>query len=379
MLLLQSIFCLKGNDNRSRYIALAALAYTLFVLFSAIFTGNFLVGFLLLLLCTSLLALTTKRRLHDAKQSERLLLIPTVLFFITGLATLFIADNGYYLLILPIISSAFFLSYVSKLTDRQVSYIYGYYGPVDLSSLKESSAPLQNRRIEPTLASQGITNQQFDTITTEVVNESVAQIKPQTDTISTTVTSQNDLGENIRVALFTNKKLQLGIALIAALLLITIIGITIANAIDNKSSEQALESEAQNQAKNGENSHKLIRNEPLPMPDNFTLYLSQHQGVIIHWQADDVENGQLWSQLSTQGDKSCNVINFNKGEDIRTVRVDVENINHYYAAFSPLDSKALIRALAFKGDFSLCGYKFSLKGSQAALSRNNHYGQYIDY
>ena len=113
------------------------------------------------------------------------------------------------------------------------------------------------------------------------------------------------------------------------------------------------------------------------------MYLSQHRGISINWQADEVSDTVLWSQLTAQGDESCKVISFNKGEPIRTLSVQVVNSNgtniNYFADFSPLDSKALIQALAFRGNFTLCGYDFSLKGSQEALGKNEQYAQWVDY
>ena len=136
--------------------------------------------------------------------------------------------------------------------------------------------------------------------------------------------------------------------------------------------------EQKNNTKGYIGNNLIERSDLLTMPDNFTLYLSQHQGLIINWQADEVANGEFWSQQSIQGDKSCTAITFNKGDDVRTLLVAVEDTNEYFAHFSPLDTKTLIKALAFRGNFTLCGYKFSLKGSQAVLGKNNSYGQYLD-
>ena len=124
---------------------------------------------------------------------------------------------------------------------------------------------------------------------------------------------------------------------------------------------------------------KTIRLEKLDMPDKFSLYQSEFNGIIIYWQADTMADTKLWSQQTAQGDKSCKEISFNKGKSIRTQTVLVENKENYYANFSPLDSEELIQALAFRGNFSLCGYKFSLKGSQAALSKNAHYSDLLSY
>ncbi|MEY8213749.1 MAG: hypothetical protein RPR97_04600, partial [Colwellia sp.] len=123
----------------------------------------------------------------------------------------------------------------------------------------------------------------------------------------------------------------------------------------------------------------ITREHPLAMPDNFTLFLSEYQGVIINWQVDKANTAEIWSQQSAKGDKSCQSITFNKGKSIRTLHVQIERNSDYFANFSPLDSKAIIQALAFKNSFSLCGYNFSLKGTQAILGKHKHYAGWIDY
>ncbi len=206
------------------------------------------------------------------------------------------------------------------------------------------------------------------------------------DNNNATEHQQADIGELIRLKFLSNKKLQLSLL---ALIVITFIAVLTSSLLSwsNTSSpdeEQAQISEESKLANNsltsaGDSSGSTkIRSYQLTMPDNFDLYLSEHQGVIVHWQADEVTNGTLWSQISTQGDKSCKSISFNKGKDIRTLTVQVENSSDYYALFSPLDSKELIQALAFRGNFSLCDYKFSLKGSQAALGKSNHYANFLN-
>ena len=143
---------------------------------------------------------------------------------------------------------------------------------------------------------------------------------------------------------------------------------------DVKEAETQQTTKIQNQASNIFSNKGQL----LAMPDNFNLYLSTFQGIIIHWQADQVESGELWSQATATGDESCQAIKFNKGSSLRPLNVLVENGSDYYASFSPMDSKELVRALAFRGKFSLCGYSFSLKGSQAALGKNNNYAHYLD-
>ena len=63
--------------------------------------------------------------------------------------------------------------------------------------------------------------------------------------------------------------------------------------------------------------------------------LSDHSGISINWQADEVETSLLWSQQTAQGDTSCKEISFNKGTPIRTLSVQVEKsdgINTSYFA-----------------------------------------------
>jgi hypothetical protein len=184
----------------------------------------------------------------------------------------------------------------------------------------------------------------------------------------------------IRLTLLSNKKAQL---ILAAIVGLTLIGVASSWVVKylNSDNETGLENTVNQQASTA--SKNISRSNPLSMPDNYTLYLSEHQGISINWQADEVATAVLWSQLTTQGDESCKEISFNKGEPIRTLSVHVESADglntNYFANFSPLDSKTLIQALAFRGNFSLCGYNFSLKGSQAALGGNPQYSQWVDY
>jgi hypothetical protein len=118
---------------------------------------------------------------------------------------------------------------------------------------------------------------------------------------------------------------------------------------------------------------------PITLPDNFSLMLTEHQGLIINWVAESSSSEEIWSLSSGQGDQSCKEIIFNNGEKIRTLSVYPENGTEFFAQFSPLDTANLLQAIAFRGDFSLCGYKFSLKGSQAVLGKNSPYADMIEY
>ena len=227
----------------------------------------------------------------------------------------------------------------------------------------------------PTLAADGASEQLY-------MNETIAEqdITPDNQFDYKNDSNQVDIGELIRLKFLSNRKLQLGIIASVSLIFIAVLVNSAINAINpqQKKVNDAELNEPQVLSKTVPTNILINKSHLLAMPDNFNLYLSEYQGVIIHWQADQVANGELWSQLSTNGDKSCQSIKFNKGSSIRPLTVLVENGSEYFASFSPLDSGELIQALAFRGKFSLCGYSFSLKGSQAVLGKHNQYAAFLD-
>ena len=375
---LQAVFCLKGFDDRSRFFAISMITILAFIFCSAVFSSYLVVNFALLLILTAVFTCSVKRRLHDAKLNKNWQLVLGGLFLLIGVLSLLIENSSSnYLLILPILGTALLLTYPSKNTKEKNNYIFGYYGPVDLSNYKQETVVMKahNQRIEPTLAADGASEQLY-------MNKAITEqsITPNDQTDYETARKKTDIGELIRLTLLSHRKLQLGIIICVSLVCL---GVLIDSPI-NASNPQ------QNNTSNAELNEPPVlsksvpiniltnKNHLLTMPNNFNLYLSEYQGVIIHWQADQVANGELWSQLSTSGDKSCQSIKFNKGSSIRPLTVLVENGSEYFASFSPLDSGELIQALAFRGKFSLCGYSFSLKGSQAVLGKHNQYAPFLD-
>ena len=375
---LQAVFCLKGFDDRSRFFAISMITILAFIFCSAVFSSYLVVNFALLLILTAVFTCSVKRRLHDAKLNKNWQLVLGGLFLLIGVLSLLIENSSSnYLLILPILGTDLLLTYPSKNTKEKNNYIFGYYGPVDLSNYKQETVVMKahNQRIEPTLAADGASEQLY-------MNKAITEqsITPNDQTDYETARKKTDIGELIRLTLLSHRKLQLGIIICVSLVCL---GVLIDSPI-NASNPQ------QNNTSNAELNEPPVlsksvpiniltnKNHLLTMPNNFNLYLSEYQGVIIHWQADQVANGELWSQLSTSGDKSCQSIKFNKGSSIRPLTVLVENGSEYFASFSPLDSGELIQALAFRGKFSSCGYSFSLKGSQAVLGKHNQYAPFLD-
>ncbi len=377
MQFLKSLFCLQGFDNRARFFAICSAVFITFIMLASAFAGNILISILLLVLSSVVLAFTSLRRLHDAKLNKNWFLAPSLTFALITLLIIFSEQSSsYYLLIIPALCSAVLLTYPSA---SKLNFILGYCGPVDMKEYQQETHQGKHSkfRIEPTLVSDNSAN--FDN-NIQSAFEAYNADRVSNSQCNESYSKQADIGELIRLKLLSNKKAQLSIAAIIALILI---GVSVSWLITyfNISDKPLAENKTDQQSINDK--PELSRSHPLAMPDNYTLYLSEHQGISINWQADEVTDTILWSQLTALGDESCKEISFNKGESIRTLSVQVEssggtNIN-YFANFSPLDSKALIQALAFRGNFTLCGYDFSLKGSQAALGKNKQYTQWVDY
>lgn len=379
MQFLKSLFCLQGLDSRARFFAICSATYVIFIMLISAFADNAFISLAILALFTPILALTSLRRLQDAKLNKKLFAIPTILFALTTFIIIFSEQNSsYYLLLISVLCLAVLLTYPSIRTNNSArqNYILGYCGPVDMSEYQQASnkGKQATLRIEPSLVGDNIVN----------LNNEEQSILHNHQTTSDSENKQGiDLGEMVRLKLMNNRKAQV---IIIGVLTLVLVGIAISWSMGTSKSESSQTTQPSKEIAE-KKQDSLKRTHPLAMPDNFTLFLSQYQGVIINWQADEVDSPLLWSQSNAQGDKSCQQISFNKGNPIRSLTVTVEKsitdssgiYNNYFASFSPLDSKALIQALAFRGNFTLCGYNFSLKGSQAALGQNKNYASWVEY
>ena len=365
MQFLLSLFCWQGFDNRIRFgvIQLASLLFILISIQSSLVFALFVIT-----LSAVVTTFSAKRRLCDVETlTQPWLLWLAPLSSITYVVIALLQHGALYtLLILPIAYSAYLISYQSK---RQRHYIFGYNGPVDLSSYASGPQPRANQsnRIEP------VFNQQQSTAPANDIDYNEAYASASSSGMNTSIDSNQaqavDYGEIARLWLMKNKL----VVIIAA---VVILLSTIAAVIFSQSNQQAAIQEPEVQIIEQED---VMRLHPVDMPDNFTLLLSQYNGVIVNWQADEVTDKELWHIEKTEGDTSCQEISFNNGDKIRTTSVVVEGGQNYFANFSPLDTGTLLKNVAFRGKFTLCGYTFSLKGSQAALGKHPIYAEIVEY
>jgi hypothetical protein len=365
VLLLKSLFCLTGSDNRRRFIAIHISCYLLFTLTSAIFSFSNLLSFIALSIFAGIFTLSTKRRLNDANLKISWLLPPTASFLLAGLIII-ISDNtiSYWLLLLPLAISTFLMTYKSQ----KINHILGYAGHVDLTGYIKKGSSQPQKRIEPTFnqheVKDSLASSYQKTPDTLAQHDNKAKDSP--------VSPANDIGEAIRLKLVNNKQKVLALTVLILIIIMAIIlPSSITSVDDDVIAANTNETSAIEQS-------KLSLRHEVTLPDNFSLLASSFDGITIKWQGDKSISGFLWQQMTAQGDKSCQVISYDSGEVIRTLDVNQENNGDYLARFSPLDTKVIIKNIAIRSSFTLCGYTFSLNGSQAILGKHPYYSTFLD-
>ena len=361
MPVVQSLICWLGADNRQRFALIITACHLVFIFSTLLFPASAIIQSVILLVSLVTVICTTKRRLNDSKLTQQWLLVPGGTFLLVGLSIIAIDGAAvYWLAIFPLTTAAILLTYPS---EKQRSYIFGYCGPVDLAQQQNN----RRQRIEPQLTAQvsSIDSAIFETA--QPTNGYTAnQDYPQRNQVT-------DIGEQIRKQLLNNKNAKLSlmtlVLTVAIAMLITYLLTDSKNSTNEAASTEKTLNSTEQTTKAGEN--------PLAMPDDFTLYSSAYGGLIINWQADTSIQQTLWDIRQANGDSSCQQITFNNQDTFRTTLVTVENNNRYFAEFSPLDTEKLVKSLAARGSFTLCAYSFSLKGSQAALGKHAFYGELL--
>lgn len=364
MLLLKSLFCLSGSDNRHRFIVIQLSCYLLFSLTSALFSFSGFLSFFSLCLFTAISTLSTKRRINDANLHIKWLLAASASFIIAGTIILISgAITSYWLLLGPTVISSLLVTYKSKNNN----HIFGYHGDIDLSSLLQQGSYQNQVRIEPTF------NQEESGQSRAGIYEDANStfIKNANTSVNRNTSDELDIGEVIRLKLLNNKNALLALAVLISIVVLALLFSSSSSSIDDENQNLR-----ENEITTDPESKQVFLHE-ITLPDDFTLFVSSFNGITIKWQGDASPEDFLWQQLTAQGDESCKVITYNNGEKVRTLNVLLENNGDYLANFSPLDTKALIKNIANRSSFSLCGYKFSLKGSQAILGKHSYYSEFI--
>ncbi|OKY25528.1 hypothetical protein [Thalassotalea sp. PP2-459] len=364
MPLFLSLFCKHGVDNRIRFSVIILACHICFLLFSAMFHTFIAIKLFSAVVGSIIIFYSSKRRLADAQLHGPWLYVPAVSFLFSACLMTFIDIVAlYWLILLPLALASLLLTYPGKAKNIRRKYILGYAGPVDLSIYKDKQVQANQSRVEPNI---GGVNQPLIAeaeLATNHYQHQAHQAKPTNST--------SDLGELIRAKLLgKNSKYTL-----SALAAIVILGIVITSLLSIDKNPEEPEPLISTQPKL--NSKVLERFNPISLPDEFTLSLSAYEGIFISWQADIVEQNIVWELKTGQGDKSCSHLTFNNQKTFRPLQVTVENQDTYIAYFSPLDSPDILNNIVYRGSFTLCGYDFSLKGTQAIIGKSNEYAKLL--
>ncbi len=358
MQLLKTLFCLRGAESSPRFLVIQLLCYLGLSLGDGL-SGSFWLYALLSIALLGLVASSAIRFARFQHLAKPFILGPILSFLISALSFAAIDGLGQsWLLLLPIAAFAAMLV-LGKPTLSSIELTMGYAGPVDLSEFK----PVHHsrERVEPVLGGG-----QAPELTLESHQHADERVSRRAQ-----AAQQATDWSQVAQQLLAQKRLLIGIGLIALLGLAGLISYSL---VDSAAEQQ------QNQPQIAEPTETLPKLMfRLPMPDDFVLHLDENQGLVVEWQATAESVTKLWDQATARGNRQCSTIEFNRGDTVRSLKVMVENQTGYQAYFSPLDTKELINLLAKRGNFSLCGFKFSLEGSMAALGQAPKFSDFVDY
>lgn len=380
--LLKSLFCLRGDDTPSRFALINLSLYTAFVLFSGIFSTAPALLFIATMVLLVLSGATALRRVRNAGLPSYWVAASAGLFIITTTGISLIGHgSAYFLLLLPAIANSPLILAAAKQFNQfnqSKQYILGYSGPVDLSSFKQNAvnASHSTQRVEPTLAGDkgdiAIQTEALEQSSLQPLSQQSSQQSSQPSSQQATINGEVVLpawAESVKGWALSHRRLTLAGA--SFVVLLALVGATLP--LWTQTEEEPVVMVVDEPVIKAEN----VRQHALEMPNNYWLMQDEHQALIIHWPSYDADNAQLWSIFTAKGEQSCEAAVFGQRDRFRTNLVAVENDGNYYASFSPLDSEALIKAIADKSAFSLCGYEFSLKGSRAALNTSTVFRDYL--
>jgi hypothetical protein len=360
MALLKSLFCFSGCDLPGRFGLISLGVYLFLLCFNGLFGA--LPALLFVSICLLLVILTavSLRRLRDANLPPTYSAAPLGIFLFCSIGIVFIDHaSSYFLLVLAIMAT---LALMAKASRQSANYVFGYSGPVDMSEFQAAKGTTNHyaNRVEPT----------FIDGQSEHHEPQVAQPSPVNQF------SEPTHQFNLWIAPIKNWVLSHQQLTLAGVGLISLFCIVIATLSLWQVDEAQEEIAAQTPVVVAP--PVKVREHALEMPDTYYLMLDENQGLVIHWPSSDDDNPLFWSILSAKGEQSCQDLVFNDKIRYRTNRVAIENDGDYFASFSPLDTHVIVKAIADKSSFSLCGFDFSLKGSRSALDTSRIFFAFLE-
>ena len=370
---LHALICFEGRDHNIRFLLLSLAIYLVFIANSLLFGESIALFVLLNFALLIAMAATANRRVRDARIPAIWQFMPIGVFSLVAFLPLVYVHHSLFTLLLAIPAT---MLMTIKPSAEVHHYVWGYEGPVNFEASNTSAAVNTQYadRIEPTFVSGQDEHYGQKQTSDHQLDEQSTQSAPQY------ITPQpiNDWYEPMRLFMLKHQTITLGIS--GVLFLTTVIGLTyplFGHADVDITEAETEQTKPQDQQQTAPFINQ-VRQYMFEMPTNdYSLMLSEHNGLIIHWPSYDDNNPQLWSLASAKGEQSCEEIVFNDKQKIRTLLVSIEDDGDYYASFSPLDTEKLITGIADKSQFTLCGYDFSLKGTRAAISQSDIYSEFL--
>ncbi|PKG78958.1 hypothetical protein CXF80_11930 [Shewanella sp. Actino-trap-3] len=416
------LLCRDGRDTGLRLMIIILAAFLLLTVAAIVFPAS-VINWVVTLTIMPIVGLSAVRRLNDVNKSIKLAMVCVVPVGLFGILTYFMAPLGALAgVFLFGLACGGYLAFMPA--KSKINYVQGYNGPsmVPVSfagSVHHRQEPVMKRRVMPvhtmpesTFSSTELTDDEVnftgsvepDSFETEKyqLNDDVVQqaSSEQTDahmdhdvdekmeddqvrSFSTSSARSNqplyvdqdalhsgsitELAKSwLNVAKLHQQKLiligKITAAIVAAGLVVYLVSalISVFSGEATEQTDHADEMINQQQA----SSRQMIK-----LPDGFWLVLDGDV-LIVRWLGDRGDARRLWHLASAIGDKTCANLEFNDGSRYRPLTVDRLQDSATEARFTPLDKDAIVNNVALKGSFKLCGYEFSLKGSQATLMQN---------
>lgn len=357
---MKTLFCMKGQDSPLRFAAIIGMTLAGSAAVSSLFLGapvlaRYLALALALLLYPVIRAATVRRAQESGAKGWPLVLpVAMTLMFIAAIPYL---TSGAAMLLLVLWAGS-----VAQLALRPASraldsvQVNGYRGPM----VHSVTTSVNRNRVEPSLAGDSAPAPQEPVLAEE------SEDLP--DSLSLYLSLWRD-SLNLS-AMPAAAKGALVLVLLSALVAPVTPGLL--------ASLSEPEPEVVETAKTEQVEPERPRAEAiLKMPDSYWLWMTKG-ALTIRWQGDETAPGRVWDYATAEGDGSCAELVFNDDSAYRPYRVEVEADSYFMANFSPMDTEIIIKQLARRGSFALCGYDFSLKGSTQALKSQSYFEWYLN-
>ncbi|QBF83441.1 hypothetical protein EXU30_12585 [Shewanella maritima] len=383
--MLSTLFCIKGFDSRGRFAAISLGCLVLTLLCGVIFPQS-LFAVLVSIVFVIASGLASLRRLNDY-QGAKFYSAPLPVLLLLASVLQFTASPNVLLAILVVLAVVCIILLAIKPSAQLRNYVQGYFGP-KLEQLVSSPSVRRDPTLGAEIGGEGVSYEagqksaeaSFEHVG---VDNDEQEISPEAESaeprgfyIDHEAKESGSVTELAKTWLVWAREHQKSLTLAAQVCSgVMVIGIITFVAVQFLSSDNEGQTDSLEQATNQQQTQIQPR-VSVKVPDGFWV-VQEGEILIIRWLGAEGTPQNLWQLAAASGDSSCSHLRFNNGNQYRPMTVDLVDDSGTEARFSPLDNGAIIKDIALRGSFKLCGYDFSLKGSQAALMRQPEFAKLL--